>query len=87
MTNHAGVTNKLKCVIFQLNWELIQKKTYGIDCNVDVIAGKLSLAQQYLSLLNISILICRSLECKILSLLDEYTFTLCVRDTTEINIA
>lgn len=87
MTGHASATNKLKCVIFQLNWEILQKKSYGIDCNVDTIQSKLDTAQLYLRLMDISPLICRSLECKILSILDEYTFTVCVRDTTQVNVA
>ena len=85
MIQPADVT-KLKCVYFKLTWDLFQKQAYSIDCDVATITSELDTVKKYLFIINISSLICRSLECKILEILDKYSFTYCARDTTQYNI-
>ncbi len=84
MLNPADVTN-LQCVLFNKIYEVSLKDAYGIDCDASTILAEIELVCQYLDLLSMSPLVCRSLECKVLELLDKYTITLCTRDTTRLN--
>lgn len=77
---------KLQCVLYKKVWELTQKEVFVIDCNKDVLITELDTIHKYLDLIGVSMLICRSLECKILDLLDKYSITYCTRDTTRFNV-
>lgn len=75
----ADVT-KLKCILFKRTWELTQKQIYAIECDTEKILQDINTIQCYLDLITVSMLICRSLECKILDILDQHTITYCNRN-------
>ena len=74
------VTN-LKCIYFK-NVNLLQQTTdYGVDCNKETFQTLVDNIYEYLTMLELSGTVCRSLECKILEILDTNTpDTPCVRN-------
>jgi len=68
----ADVT-KLKCIYFN-NVKLIAvADNYGIDCNKDTRQDIVDTIETYLTLVGISPTICRTIECKILEILEKNT--------------
>ena len=78
------VTN-LKCIYFK-NVNLLQQTTdYGVDCNKETFQDVVDKIYEYLTILELSGTVCRSLECKILEILDSNTLdTVCVRNVLTI---
>lgn len=74
------VTN-LKCIYFKNVNLLEQTTTYGVDCNKEKFQTLVDNIYEYLTILELSETVCRSLECKILEILDSNTpDTPCVRN-------
>lgn len=78
---------KLECVYINQVNRSIQQSNYGIECDKTETELLIEEIEGYLLLLNQSPLVCKSLECKILSIIDKYyTGSFCVRDITRYNI-
>lgn len=79
--------NKLECVYIKKVSESVLQSSYGVDCKATEIENLIKEIEGYLILLDQNLMICKSLECKILSIIDKYfTGTFCVRDLTRFNI-
>ncbi len=81
----AADVTKLKCIYFKNSSLLVDTVSYGVDCNKETFQDLVDTIYNYLLLLELSDTVCRSLECKILDILesnevddpcDRETFTL-----------
>mgnify|MGYP003404949529 CR=1 FL=1 len=83
MITPADVT-KLKCVAFKIAYTQAAQDNFQTDCPE---TDDLSIVLKLIQLVDQSPIICRTLECSILSIIEKYTITSCTtRDVTNINI-
>jgi len=83
----ADVT-KLKCIVFGSNVQLIDAGNYGINCNKTLIEETISKGQFLLDLLNLSVTVCKQLECEVLAFIENKSLYClectapCIREVT-----